>query len=165
MLIYALAGTMDIDLYSQPVGYDRANEPVYFKDLWPSQAEIEAALRVIQPSQFTQVYQHIFTGDAAWEALEVAKSPQFAWNKSSTYIQKPAFFAQSAQEQTTPVEAFAMQRARVIAYLGDSVTTDHISPAGAIKKDSPAGAYLMQEGVAYQAVSYTHLTLPTIYSV
>ena len=149
VVVYALAGTMDIDLYSQPIGHDQANQPVYFKDIWPDPEEIETALCVIQPEQFKQVYQNIFNGDADWEALQVKDSTQFPWDKSSTYIQKPPFFGPDQANNTKSVETFSVKAARVLAYLGDSVTTDHISPAGAIKQDSPAGVYLSQQGVAY----------------
>ena len=145
VVAYALAGTLDIDLQNEPLGQDSGGRDVYLRDIWPSQAEIgEAIARSLNREAFTRVYADVFRGEARWQALESPEGQLFNWNPDSTYIQKPPYFEDMGR---TPGEVSDIQGARVLALLGDSVTTDHISPAGAIKPDSPAGQYLLSKGV------------------
>ena len=142
---YALAGTMDVDLYSDPLGTDSDGEPVYLRDLWPSQAEVNALIEAaVRSDMFRSSYGEVFEGDERWSALEVPTGDRFAWDEDSTYVRRPPFFARMDRE---PAPVRDVEGARVLAILGDSVTTDHISPAGAIKRDSPAGRYLVEQGV------------------
>jgi aconitate hydratase A / 2-methylisocitrate dehydratase len=144
VVAYALAGRMDIDLTTEPLGRDADGEPVYLSDVWPSSEEIKQVVAdAIRSDMFTKSYGDFFTGDERWRKIEVPEGDRYTW-PDSTYVQKPAFF-EGMDPEPEPVEPIA--GARVLAVLGDSVTTDHISPAGAIKKDSPAGKWLIDQGV------------------
>ena len=145
VVAYAIAGTTDIDLYSEPLGADRSGNHIYLRDIWPSQNEIgEAIAATISQDMFRQSYSNVFQGDEHWMSIAAPQSKQYQWRSDSTYIQNPPYFAgiKKAPEGIRPI-----QGARVLAVLGDSITTDHISPAGAIRPDSPAGRYLMNHGV------------------
>ena len=145
VIAYALAGTLDIDLTRDPLGTDHHGEPVYLADIWPSTAEVQATIRdAIEPEMFRRRYADVFTGDERWRSLEVPTGGRFAWDDESTYVQRPPFFDGMRREPEPPRD---IHGARVLAVLGDSVTTDHISPAGVIKADSPAGRYLTDHGV------------------
>ncbi|MGY0233050.1 aconitate hydratase AcnA [Longispora urticae] len=145
VIAYALAGTMDIDLLTEPLGTGSDGQPVFLKDIWPSAHEInEVVASAIDPAQFADSYADVFAGDAQWQGLPTPTGNTFAWDPQSTYVRKPPYFEGMTME-TTPVVDFA--GARVLAKLGDSVTTDHISPASTIKADSPAGKYLAEHGV------------------
>jgi aconitate hydratase len=145
VVAYALAGTMNIDLFNEPLGQG-ANGPVYLKDIWPTQSEVANTVQqCVTRAQFDTAYQGVFDGDSHWQALAAPQGERFAWEADSTYIQNPPYF-EGMGAQPKPVQA--IRGARVLAMLGDSVTTDHISPAGAIKEDSPAGQYLREHGVA-----------------
>ncbi len=144
VVAYAIAGTMNIDLYHDPIGQDRDGRDVFLKDIWPSQAEIAEAIAGVNREQFTRAYADVFAGDANWQALDAPEGDRFAWDKTSTYIQNPPYFVNMRKQ---PGDLGDIEQARVLALLGDSVTTDHISPAGAIKADSPAGQYLREHGV------------------
>jgi len=145
VVAYALAGSVNLDLISDPIGHTPTGEPVYLKDLWPSQDEIQLALESgVKPELFRATYQDIFKGDKTWEAIDIPQGDLFLWDSSSTYIQEPPFFKNFSLESSSPDP---IRGARVLAYLGDSVTTDHISPAGSIPQGSPAGAFLLQKGI------------------
>jgi aconitate hydratase len=145
VVAYALAGTMDIDLIGDPIGQDGAGEDVYLRDIWPSTREIADTIEdAVRSDMFRSSYAEVFEGDERWKALEVPTGERFAWEAESTYVRLPPYF-QGMPVETEPVTD--IEGARVLALLGDSVTTDHISPAGAIKRDSPAGAYLQEHGV------------------
>jgi aconitate hydratase len=145
VVAYALAGTMNIDLYNDPIGTGRNGEAVYLKDVWPSLQEIQQAmLESLDREEFTQAYRDVYAGDSRWNRLAAPHSELFAWRDDSTYIKQPPYFEGI---QKTPAPVTDIEGARVLALLGDSVTTDHISPAGAIKPDSPAGRYLLEHGV------------------
>ncbi|HEV3129173.1 MAG TPA: aconitate hydratase [Solirubrobacteraceae bacterium] len=145
VVAYALAGTMDIDLYDQPLGEDQQGRGVYLKDIWPDSAEVAATiLDAIQSDMFRKSYGEVFDGDERWNSLDVPTGDAFVWDPESTYVRRPPFF-DGLPRDPSPVDDIV--DARVLAVLGDSVTTDHISPAGAIKRDSPAGAYLIEHGV------------------
>jgi aconitate hydratase len=143
---YAIAGTVDIDLEKEPIGHDSQGQPVYFREIWPSQAEVQATVEAaVQPELFVAQYQGVFTANEAWNQIPITPGELYRWDPASTYIQRPPFL-----EGITP-EVGSIQPirgARVLAMLGDSVTTDHISPAGSITKDGPAGRYLQEQGVA-----------------
>ncbi len=140
VVAYGLAGTMDIDLYDEPLGEDSRGEPVYLKDIWPSAAEVaEMVGDAVQSDMFHKSYGEVFDGDGRWNSLEVPSGDRFAWDERSTYVRRPPFFEDLPREPE-PVEDIV--NARVLARLGDSVTTDHISPAGSIKRDGPAALYL-----------------------
>jgi len=142
---YALAGTMDIDLLDEPLGRDEAGEEVFLRDLWPSEQEIaETIERAVQSDMFRASYAEVFEGDERWNGLDVPTGDRFAWDPDSTYVRRPPFFEDLPAE---PEPVRDVEGARVLAILGDSVTTDHISPAGAIRKDSPAARYLNEHGV------------------
>jgi aconitate hydratase len=142
---YALAGTMDIDLLDEPLGQDRDGEDVYLKDIWPSAEEVAHTVEeAVQSDMFTSSYGEVFAGDERWNSLAVPEGDRFAWADDSTYVRQPPFFQDLPRE---PEPVGDIEGARVLAVLGDSVTTDHISPAGAIKKDSPAARYLNEHGV------------------
>ncbi len=146
VVAYALAGSMDLDLYSDPLGQDTEGNDVFMKDIWPTAAEVEEVIaHAITSDMFTDDYADVFAGDERWQNLDTPSGDTFAWDAESTYVRKPPYF-DGMPEEPTPVED--IDGARVLAKLGDSVTTDHISPAGAIKKDSPAGRYLAEHGVA-----------------
>ncbi|WP_052888385.1 aconitate hydratase AcnA [Thermogemmatispora carboxidivorans] len=145
VVAYALAGTVDIDLTKDPIGYDANGEPVYLREIWPSQEEINAVVsRAISPELFKKNYGHVFEGDEHWRSLSNATGPLFNWDPNSTYIQEPPFFKDMALE---PPPLQTIEGARVLAMLDDSITTDHISPAGSFSPDSPAGKYLLARGV------------------
>jgi len=142
---YAIAGTMDVDLYDEPLGQDRHGDPVFLKDIWPSAAEVAATVEeAVQSDMFRKSYGEVFDGDERWNTLEVPTGELFEWELDSTYVRLPPFFS-NLPTQPEPVRD--IEDARVLAVLGDSVTTDHISPAGSIKRDSPAGKYLIEHGV------------------
>jgi aconitate hydratase len=144
VVAYALAGTMDIDLANDALGSDDDGEPVYLRDIWPSSAEIaETVGRALQSDMFRSSYAEVFDGDENWHSLEVPTGEHYDW-RESTYVRRPPFFEGLDAQPSAPVDIVG---ARVLAVLGDSVTTDHISPAGAIKRDSPAGRYLQEKGV------------------
>ncbi len=145
VVAYALAGTVNIDLTTEPIGYDKSNTPVFLKDIWPTNEEIQAAVKAaIDPAMFRDKYKNVFNANERWNAIEVPEGELYEWDDSSTYIQEPPFFKDLAAE---PGHINDIGSARVLALLGDSVTTDHISPAGNIKADSPAGKYLISHGV------------------
>ncbi len=145
VVAYALAGTVNIDLQRDPLGHDAAGKPVYLKDIWPTQAQIEEAVaKHVRSNQFQTQYANVFEGSREWKAIQTSTGNIFEWNPRSTYVQQPPFF-ESITREVGKIKS--IQSARVLAYLGHSVTTDHISPAGSIKKDSPAGKYLMEQGV------------------
>jgi len=145
VVAYALAGSVNMDLTREPVGYDKDNEPVYLKDIWPSPREIAAAIRkAVKPASFRKRYGDVFKGDANWRKVELVKGQTYRWDPTSTYVKNPPFFADMTVEPS-PVED--VRGARVLALFGDSITTDHISPAGNIKATSPAGAYLQERQV------------------
>jgi aconitate hydratase len=145
VVAYALAGTVNIDLTNEPIGYDKSNTPVFLKDIWPTNEEIQAAVKAaIDPAMFRDKYKNVFNANERWNAIEVPEGELYEWDDSSTYIQEPPFFKDLAAE---PGHIEDIGDARVLALLGDSVTTDHISPAGNIKADSPAGKYLISHGV------------------
>jgi aconitate hydratase len=149
VVAYALAGTVDIDLRQEPLGEDSDGNPVYLKDIWPSHAEIEDVMRkAVQSDLFEDNYRDVFKGDDKWEALAVDGSDRFSWHPDSTYIRKPPYFEGMSKDAPTEVEDLTGMRA--IALLGDSITTDHISPAGSIKLNSPAGTYLTEHSVTPQ---------------
>ncbi len=146
VVAYALAGTVDINLRREPLGHDAAGRPVYLADLWPSPAEISAVLGAAEDAAlFRAAYRNVFTGSAPWQAVPVTAGPVFAWDRASTYIQHPPYFAGMTLAVPAPQP---ITGARILALLGDSVTTDHISPAGSIAADSAAGRYLAAQGVA-----------------
>ncbi|MBP7675006.1 MAG: aconitate hydratase AcnA [Thermoanaerobaculia bacterium] len=145
VVAYALAGEMDKDLTTEPLGNDRNGQPVYLKDLWPTPQEVaETIARSITPAQYEKAYGSVFEGDAGWQALSVPEGSTFAWDATSTYVRKPTFFENLGKE---PAPLADVQGARCLALLGDSITTDHISPAGNIAKGSPAAKYLGDNGV------------------
>ncbi len=144
VVAYALAGNMRCDLTSEPLGTDPDGKSVFLKDIWPSQAEIAEAVEKVNTAMFRKEYAEVFDGDDVWKAIDVPQSKVYQWSKDSTYIQHPPFFEGMGRE---PAIVEDVRDARVLAMLGDSVTTDHISPAGAIKPDSPAGHYLKERGV------------------
>ena len=145
VVAYALAGKVDIDWDAEPLGTDPAGQPVFLKDIWPTHEEVQSVIdRSIKRESFTRIYGSVFDGDASWKELNVPTGELYAWNASSTYIANPPYFVGMG---TTPAPVSEITGARVLALLGDSITTDHISPAGNIKKDSPAGKYLMEHGV------------------
>jgi aconitate hydratase len=145
VVAYALAGTITKDLTTEPIGDGADGLPVYLKDIWPTEAEIQQTMvRAVTSEMFTRSYAEVFTGDERWRGLAVPEGSAFAWEADSTYIRKPTFLDGMTMAPPAPRD---ITGARVLAVLGDSVTTDHISPAGSIKADSPAGAYLIEKGV------------------
>jgi aconitate hydratase len=145
VVAYALAGRMDLDLDTEPIGQDRDGADVFLRDLWPTGAEIEQAVAAaLDGSMFHKQYADVFTGDERWQALPVPEGDLYAWDESSTYVQRPPFFEGMPPE---PEPLQDVENARCLVSLGDSVTTDHISPAGSIKPESPAGQYLLEHGV------------------
>jgi aconitate hydratase len=145
VVAYALAGSMDIDIVNDPIGMGSDGNPVYLKDLWPSSQEIQEVVEsAIESEMFTTDYSDVFAGDERWQSLATPTGNTFEWDPESTYVRKPPYF-DGMQPEPQPVQDIS--GARVLAQLGDSVTTDHISPAGAIKADSPAGKYLTEHGV------------------
>ncbi|HEV7585507.1 MAG TPA: aconitate hydratase [Solirubrobacteraceae bacterium] len=143
---YALAGTMDIDIVAEPLGQDQRGRDVYLKDIWPTEHEIAETIgEAVRADMFRKSYGEVFAGDERWNGLEVPEGERFAWDEGSTYVRLPPYFAEMPPEPEAIVD---VDGARVLAVLGDSVTTDHISPAGSIKRDGPAGSYLQSLGVA-----------------
>jgi len=146
VIAYALAGTMDFDFATQPLGRDEQGRDVFLADIWPDPAEVQATIdATIDRQMYTRDYADVFAGDERWRGLDTPEGETFAWNEESTYVRKAPFFEGLTMELTPVTD---IRGARVLALLGDSVTTDHISPAGAIKSDSPAGRYLASRGVA-----------------
>jgi len=146
VVAYALAGSMKVDLFKDPLGQDQEGNDVFLKDIWPSPAEVEQVIAgAISADMFAEDYADVFAGDERWRSLETPEGDTFAWDESSTYVRKAPYF-DGMPDEPEPVTDIA--GAKVLLKLGDSVTTDHISPAGAIKKDSPAGKYLIDHGVA-----------------
>ena len=145
VVIFALTGTTSIDLTKDPVGHDPVGNPVYLKDLWPSNQEIAHEMTSITGKMFHETYSRIFDGSDEWRAMKITDSKTYEWQPTSTYIQHPPFF--DGMERV-PSKINEIKDARILALLGDSITTDHISPAGSIKPDSPAGKYLLSKGVA-----------------
>jgi len=146
VIAYALAGTVDIDFYHDPLGQDKEGKPVYLKDIWPSSSEIQTLIQeTVKASMFSNRYAHVFEGGDLWNNLQIPKGEQFVWSDKSTYIKLPPYF--EGMEKNPPSKLKNIEQARVLAVLGDSVTTDHISPAGDIAKNSPAGLYLQSLGV------------------
>jgi len=145
VVAYALAGTVDIDLTKDPVGTDINGDSVYLKDLWPTQEEVrDVVARSLSPAMFEENYAHVFDGDEHWQALSNSTGALFAWDKNSTYVQEPPFF-QNITDKIEPVQD--IHAARVLVMVDDSITTDHISPAGNFSPTSPAGKYLLERGV------------------
>ncbi|MFI0264626.1 aconitate hydratase AcnA [Streptomyces sp. NPDC017056] len=145
VVAYAIAGSMKVDITTEALGTDQDGNPVYLKDIWPSEAEVnDVVANAIGEDMFSKSYEDVFAGDAQWQALPIPTGNTFEWDPQSTYVRKPPYFEGMTME-TSPVSD--VQGARVLAKLGDSVTTDHISPAGAIKADTPAGQYLTEHGV------------------
>ena len=144
VVAFALAGRIDIDLDKEALGADRAGKPVFLKDVWPSTQEVNAAMSAIKPEMFRKSYDVVFDGDERWRGLDVPQGETYVWDPASTYIKHPPYFDGMTRAPSPVKEIVA---ARVLAVLGDSVTTDHISPAGSIKKDGPAGRYLIAHGV------------------
>lgn len=148
VIAYALAGTMDFDFETQPLGQDKAGNDVYLRDIWPTPAEVQATIdSAIGSTMYAERYAHVFEGDARWKSLDIPTGETFEWDANSTYVRKPPYF-DGMPKQPEPVRNIS--GARVLAKLGDSVTTDHISPAGSIKPETPAGQYLLAHGVAKQ---------------
>ncbi len=143
VVAYALAGTTRIDLSREPLGTDKNGQPVFLRDIWPSNAEVAQKVQLVSVQMFKREYAEVFDGDAAWQGLPIPEGQTYAWEEKSTYIRQPTFFKvpESVEEFT------GFRDARVLAVLGDSITTDHISPAGAIKAKSPAGLYLQEHGI------------------
>jgi aconitate hydratase len=145
VVAYALAGTMDIDITTEPLGTGSDGQPVYLRDLWPSSQDVERVIEsAIESEMFSRDYADVFAGDERWQSLPTPTGDTFAWDSGSTYVRRPPYFDGMAAE---PAPVTDITGARVLAKLGDSVTTDHISPAGSIKPDSPAGRYLTEHGV------------------
>ncbi|QQQ60284.1 aconitate hydratase AcnA [Actinomyces sp. HMT 175] len=146
VIAYALAGTMDIDFATEPLGQDSEGRDVFLSDIWPDPTEVQAVIdATIDREMYTRDYADVFAGDERWQGLDTPEGDTFAWDEDSTYVRKAPFFEGLSMELTPVAD---IEDARVLAMLGDSVTTDHISPAGAIKADSPAGRYLAEHGVA-----------------
>jgi len=146
VVAYALAGTVDIDLATEPLGTGSDGKPVFLRDIWPTQQEVDAAVAAhVTREQFTREYAEVFAGSSAWQSIESVAGEMYRWDERSTYIQNPPYFEGMTMD-VRPIEA--VRGARCLASLGDSVTTDHISPAGSIKTDSPAGKYLVEHGVS-----------------
>jgi aconitate hydratase len=146
VVAFALAGRIDIDLFNEPIGQDREGRSVFLHEVWPTQEEIRGTIRdAVRSEMYDRNYADVFKGDERWNALEVVESELYDWNPDSTYVRRPPYFENMTRE--APGRVDEIRGARAIAVLGDSVTTDHISPAGSIKKDSPAGKYLLEHGV------------------
>ena len=145
VVAYAIAGTMDINLYKEPLGIDKQGKPTFLKDIWPNQQAIhETIASTIDPAMFRASYENVFSGDSRWTSMTIPQADQFDWDQRSTYVKSPPYFDDM---HANPDSIAAIRGPRVLALLGDSITTDHISPAGAIKPDSPAGQYLIAHGV------------------
>jgi aconitate hydratase len=145
VVAYALAGSMYVNLETDPLGTGSDGKPVYLRDIWPSNQEIEDTVRAaVTPKMFASRYADVFKGDAMWQGIKVGAGRTYAWDGKSTYVQNPPYFVGMAMNPTPPHDVV---EARILGLFGDSITTDHISPAGSIKKASPAGAYLTEHGV------------------
>jgi aconitate hydratase len=145
VVAYAIAGRIDVDLYNEPIGQDAQDNPVYLRDIWPSEQEIQSAIRAsVKTEMYLREYAEAFKGDERWNALAVPEGELFEWETNSTYIKQAPYFDDMP---LTPSDPEDIRQARVLAVLGDSVTTDHISPAGSIAVDGPAGRYLIERGV------------------
>ncbi len=145
VVAYALAGTMDIDLYNEPIGHDPNGRSIFLKDVWPTQKEVSRVMQEsVKSEHFTRQYASVFEGDERWKDLPVPEGDRFAWEDDSTYVKEPPYFMDMSRDPA-PVQDIA--GARVLALMGDSITTDHISPAGSIAKDGPAAKYLVEHGV------------------
>jgi aconitate hydratase len=145
VVAYALAGSVDVDLANDPLGADGAGKPVYLRDIWPTNQEVQDTVRAaVNRGMFEHEYAHVFDGDANWQAMPVPTGNTYEWDDLSTYIKKPPYFDKMVDPATSIHDLAGL---RVLAMLGDSVTTDHISPAGSIPKDTPAGRYLIAQGV------------------
>ncbi len=145
VVAYALAGRVDIDLHTEPLGHDAKGQPVFLKDVWPSRMEVENAIHsAVHSEMFHKEYGEVFQGDEHWRGMPTPEGDLFAWEPRSTYVKHPPYF-EDMKPQPEPVRD--IKSARVLAVLGDSITTDHISPAGSIKPQSPAGQYLISHGV------------------
>ncbi len=146
VVAYALAGRIDTDLQNDPLGHDAQGKPVYLRELWPTQHEVQQAIQnSVKSDMFNTTYAHVYDGDEHWNGLQIPQGDLFAWEPDSTYVKDPPYFAGMSAE--IPQTVAEITGARVLALLGDSVTTDHISPAGSIKANSPAGKYLIEHGV------------------
>ena len=146
VVAYAIAGNVAVDLAQEPIGQDRNGKSVYLKDIWPTQSEIQDTIAdCVTRDQFIEQYAHVFEGSEKWKAVSSSTGPLYAWDDKSTYVQEPPFFVDLSPQ---PKPIAPITGARCLAKLADSVTTDHISPAGAIKEDSPAGSYLVGQGVS-----------------
>lgn len=145
VVAFAIAGRVDIDVYNEPLGYDEKDNPVFLKDIWPSQEEVGSTIeKALNPELFRAQYSHVFEGDETWKSLSTPEGRDYMWDAESTYIQEPPYFCDFSGEPREPND---INSAKVLVLLGDSVTTDHISPAGSIPKDGPAGKFLIQHGV------------------
>ena len=145
VVAYALAGTMDFDPYGEPLGIGSDGKPVFLRDVWPTRAEVQGAIdKCVDRAMFERVYGHVFDGDEEWKKLPVPTGDLYAWDPKSTYVKNPPYFDGMTRE---PAPISDIKAARVLLVLGDSITTDHISPAGSIKKNSPGGQYLIDHGV------------------
>jgi aconitate hydratase len=145
VVAYALAGRMDVDLVNEPLGQGSDGEDVFLRDLWPSRDEIDAVIgESVRGQMYTDVYADVFTGDERWRGLDTPEGELYAWDDASTYVRLPPYFEGMPRE---PQPVADVEGARCLVMIGDSVTTDHISPAGAIRPDSPAGKYLIEHGV------------------
>src|SRR5690606_9716979 len=142
---YALAGDSRLNLAEEPLGLDADNKPVYLRDVWPSNAEIAEAVALVEDDMFRSRYADVFTGDEHWQAVATSGGDTYAWDSQSTYVQNPPYF-ENIDKPIQPLRP--IEQARVLAVFGDSITTDHISPAGNIKASSPAGQYLQEQGVS-----------------
>ena len=145
VVAYAIAGTMNIDLNNEPIGVNQDGKNIFLKDIWPNTKEIQDCInQAIDSEMFVKRYADVFKGDARWQKLPTPTGKTFTWSNSSTYVRKPPYFENMPK---SPQKVTDISNARVLAWLGDSVTTDHISPAGSIKIDSPAGKYLIEHGI------------------
>ena len=145
VVAYALSGTTRIDLGCEPIGQDKAGNDVFLKDIWPTNAEVASEVAKVSGSMFRKEYAEVFKGDEEWQAIKTGSGTTYEWDENSTYIQHPPFF-QNLQATPSPIKPIT--NAVILALFGDSITTDHISPAGSIKANSPAGIYLKSKGVS-----------------
>ena len=144
VVAYALAGSMDLDMVKDSLGKDLKGNPVYLKDIWPNNSEIEAAMKNLKSEMFRSRYANVFEGDEEWKKIKTPSGDTFVWDEKSTYVKKPSYFENFPH---VPKPLKDIKNARMLVMVGDSVTTDHISPAGSIAKDGPAGKYLIEHGV------------------
>lgn len=147
VVAYALAGNMSVDLTQDPLGHDKNGNAVYLRDIWPSTQEIAQAVEGVNAGMYLKEYAEVFSGDSEWQSIAVESSLTYGWQQDSTYIRQPPFFTTMRK---APDAVEDIHSARILVLLGDSVTTDHISPAGSIKADSPAGRYLSERGISRQ---------------